>query len=171
MRNEKSRNESFERLIGVSIHLQRDAVNMSQKELADRLSEFGFSIQQSAIAKIEKGTRPLRVSELVGIAHALGIPWQSLMVAGENYGSFAKDPVARLQERINANSLLSEAMMESELRHIKEFLEQYTEILGNTKAAEQLLGRMRLTDPKEIEDAVQEILAMQSSGDNASKDD
>lgn len=143
---------------------------MSQKELADRLSEFGFSIQQSAIAKIEKGTRPLRVSELVAIAHALGIPWQSLMMAGENYGNFAQDPVARLQERIDASSLLSQAMMESEIRHIKEFLKQYTEMLGDTKAAEQLLGRMQLTDPKEIKEAVQEILSTRSDGDNASED-
>lgn len=138
---------------------------MSQKELADRLSEFGFSIQQSAIAKIERGTRPLRVSELVAIAHALGVPWQSLMAAGENYASFARDPVARLQERIDANSLLAETMMDAEIRHIKEFLEQYTELLGNTKAAEQLWGRMKLTDPKDISDAVKEVLALKDGGD------
>lgn len=145
-------------------------VNMSQKELADSSSEFGFSIQQSAIAKIEKSPRPLRVSELVSIAHALGVPLQSLMMSGENYGNFAQGPVARLQERIDANILLFRAMMESEIRHIQEFLEWYTEMLGDTKAAEQLLGRMQLTDPAKIKEAVQEILSTQGGGDNTSKD-
>ena len=43
-------------------------------------------------------------------------------------------------------------------------------MLGDTKAAEQLLGRMQLTDPAKIKEAVQEILSTQGGGDNTSKD-
>lgn len=144
--------------------MQREATGLSQRELAKKLSEFGFNIQQSAIAKIENGTRPLRVSELVAIAHALGVPWQTLVIAGENYASFSRDPVARLQERIDADHLLAEQMMKEEIESIKQFLEGYTDLLGGVKAAQQLWGRIKLTDPKEIADAIAEILDNKTDG-------
>ncbi|MEE8727441.1 MAG: helix-turn-helix transcriptional regulator [Bifidobacterium thermacidophilum] len=156
--SEKWRAESFESLIGTSIHLQRDAVGMSQKELAKKLSEYGFSIQQSAIAKIENGTRPLRVSELVAIAQALGVPWQSLLLAGENYASFAKDPAARLQQIIDGETLMANAMMESEMKRRREFMERYTRTIGSIRAAEQLIGRLKLTSSQDIAKAVAEII-------------
>jgi len=141
---------------------------MSQKELATRLSELGFNIQQSAVAKIENGTRPLRVSELVAIAHALGVPWQTLMMSGENYANYARDPVARLQERVDASNLLAEELMKTEIQKLKEFLEGYTDLLSDVKAAEQLLGRIKLTDPKEIADIVGEILGKENSSAESS---
>ena len=131
---------------------------MSQKELARRLTEYGFGIQQSAIAKIENGTRPLRISEMIAIAQALGIPYQSLLLAHENYANFSEDPVTRLQEIVDSETLMANHELEEEIKHIQEFLDQYTRRVGSIRAAEQMLGRLKITEPEELAKVVGEIL-------------
>jgi transcriptional regulator with XRE-family HTH domain len=47
---------------------------VSQAQLARHLGELGWSVQQSTIAKIERGERPLSLTETFILAHALSVP-------------------------------------------------------------------------------------------------
>lgn len=71
--------------IGSLIKQQREDKGWTQGEYAARLSEDGPTWHQQTILKVEKGTRPLRVTELVRHAEVLGIPAPGLlqMVVGQ----------------------------------------------------------------------------------------
>lgn len=58
----------------------RQAAGMSQAAFADRLSEvLGRAIYPSAITRIEKGDRSVRLDEAVAAARALDVPLGSLV--------------------------------------------------------------------------------------------
>jgi transcriptional regulator with XRE-family HTH domain len=67
-RNEKSVEERF----GAEVAQRRQVMGLSQKALADRLSDYGLRVDASAISRVETGTRALRISEALVIAQALG---------------------------------------------------------------------------------------------------
>lgn len=46
----------------------------TQQQLADAMKNIGFPVDRATIAKIERGSRPLEVSELVAFAAALDVP-------------------------------------------------------------------------------------------------
>lgn len=64
---------SFDELMGANIQRYRTAAGLSQAELAETLSESGEQMHQQTIQKIEKGARPLRLSEALRIAGVLGV--------------------------------------------------------------------------------------------------
>ena len=76
--------ELWERGLGQRIREERQRLGLSQAEVAGRMSERGFGMIQTTIAKIEAGSRPLRVSEFVGIAQALGMTWHSLLATADS---------------------------------------------------------------------------------------
>jgi transcriptional regulator with XRE-family HTH domain len=51
---------------------------ITQEDMVGRLARQGISINQSQIAKIESGQRPVLDYELVAIAKALNVPIQAL---------------------------------------------------------------------------------------------
>ena len=59
--------------IAANLRTYREAGNISQEELAQRMADLGFGFSQATIWKIERGQRPVRASELVALADALGI--------------------------------------------------------------------------------------------------
>ena len=59
--------------IAANLRTYREAGNLSQEELAQRMADLGFGFSQATIWKIERGQRPVRASELVALADALGI--------------------------------------------------------------------------------------------------
>jgi len=64
----------WEQRFGSKTREMRQARNWSQEDLASRLSEVGVEMHQTTVAKLERGARPLRVSEAVAIATAMGEP-------------------------------------------------------------------------------------------------
>jgi transcriptional regulator with XRE-family HTH domain len=59
--------------IAANLRTYREADNVSQDELAQRMADRGFGFSQATIWKIERGQRPVRASELVALAHSLGV--------------------------------------------------------------------------------------------------
>lgn len=96
--------EEIEDRVGAAIRSSRVAGGMSQAELATRLRDVGFAVQQSTIAKIEAGTRPIRVAELRAIAVGLRVPWITLMLQGDdlNEDDASDSEVQRLFEFVEA---------------------------------------------------------------------
>ncbi|MBF6298031.1 helix-turn-helix transcriptional regulator [Nocardia amamiensis] len=66
--------EWFEQVFGGRVRQWRKARSWSQEDLAAKLNDFGFEMHQTTVAKIERGTRPLRVAEAVALAQIFGVP-------------------------------------------------------------------------------------------------
>ena len=66
--------EWWEKMFGQRVREWRKARNWSQEYLAEELNLHGFDMHQTTVAKIERGTRPLRVSEAVAIASIFSVP-------------------------------------------------------------------------------------------------
>jgi transcriptional regulator with XRE-family HTH domain len=103
-----------DRLIGANVQQFRNAKKMSQAQLAEAMSEkTGQQVAQQTILKIEKGTRPLRYSEAVGLAAALDIPLTAL----------APDRlVARERARVDVASLDAAASFANAVQMILEYV-------------------------------------------------
>lgn len=88
--------------IGRRVEGLRKRGRMSQTELATAIG-----VHQQTVAKIEAGTRPLRLAEASAIADAIGVPLQALDVA-ENEG--LQDLLEALREARQARDALSLAL-------------------------------------------------------------
>jgi transcriptional regulator with XRE-family HTH domain len=66
--------EFWEKSFGTKVRQWRQARNWSQEDLADQLRLQGFDMHQTTVAKIERGTRPLRVAEAAAIANIFRVP-------------------------------------------------------------------------------------------------
>lgn len=75
--------DDAERRIGRNLRRIREALELTQQDVAERLREKGHRFHQTQIAKIERGERPLRVNEWLAIAEVLKIDAHELMAAGE----------------------------------------------------------------------------------------
>jgi transcriptional regulator with XRE-family HTH domain len=65
-----------------SLHEERKYRGWSQDELADKLSARGVPMHWTTVAKIEKGTRSVRIDEAAEIAGLLGVSLDSLLGRG-----------------------------------------------------------------------------------------
>jgi transcriptional regulator with XRE-family HTH domain len=74
--------ESFldiDKNVAVNLRMQREVRQISQEELAQRMTDRGFGFSQATIWKIEQGKRPVKISEMVGLGAALGLlSWSTL---------------------------------------------------------------------------------------------
>ena len=59
--------------IAANLRTYREAGNLSQEELAQRMADRGFGFSQATIWKIESGQRPVKASELVALADSLEV--------------------------------------------------------------------------------------------------
>jgi transcriptional regulator with XRE-family HTH domain len=66
--------EHWETDFGRKVRQWRQARNWSQEDLANQLRWQGFDMHQTTVAKIERGTRPLRVAEAAAIATIFRVP-------------------------------------------------------------------------------------------------
>lgn len=82
--------DDVDRAIAENVRLYREAAGVTQRELAARLTSLGWSIDNTAIARIEAGKRALRAGQLVQIARVLDRPVSDFvendMVAAANLG-------------------------------------------------------------------------------------
>jgi transcriptional regulator with XRE-family HTH domain len=63
--------ETFDEAVGKNVAALRQGRGWSQSDLADRVNERGETFRQQTILKIEKGSRPMKLSEALNIAAAL----------------------------------------------------------------------------------------------------
>lgn len=66
--------EYWEKNFGEKVRQWRRERNWSQEDVADKLRKQGFDMHQTTVAKIERGTRPLRVAEAAAIAAIFRVP-------------------------------------------------------------------------------------------------
>ncbi len=65
--------------VAANLRVYRETRGVSQEELAQRMTDRGFGFSQATIWKIEQGKRPVKIGEVVALAHALGlIRWADL---------------------------------------------------------------------------------------------
>lgn len=83
--------ESTDATFAARVKLQRDALKMSQSELAEAVEKYGLSFQSTTIHKIEKGTRRVTIAEAVGLAHALRVSLHELLDRGVDSAFVAKE--------------------------------------------------------------------------------
>jgi transcriptional regulator with XRE-family HTH domain len=69
---------------------EREEREWSQEKLADMLSERGVPMHWTTVAKIEKGTRSVRIDEAAEIAALLGVSLDSLLGRGTDAGADEK---------------------------------------------------------------------------------
>lgn len=60
------------------VRLLREGRGISQKEFGEGLLPYGFGMQQRTVAKLEAGTKPLRLNEIAAIAAYFEVPIESL---------------------------------------------------------------------------------------------
>lgn len=68
---EKMKAEKQDAIVGRNARLARERLSLTQKDVADRLRRFGWEIDPTAVTRIERGTRSIRVSQLYLLARAL----------------------------------------------------------------------------------------------------
>ena len=109
----------------------------SQQELAERMIAGGFAgIIQTTVAKVEAGTRPLRLAEFVGFAHALGMPWQAMLAQQEPLLD-ELDPLADLERRVGAAQVLEDDALEQ----LRKGIESMTSLYAERRAERAALAR------------------------------
>lgn len=67
----QSNDWTAEQRFGAMVLDSRRALGMSQKDLSEHLAEQGLALDNSAISRVEKGTRALRLSEAIAFAKVL----------------------------------------------------------------------------------------------------
>ncbi|MGW6008637.1 helix-turn-helix domain-containing protein [Streptomyces sp. NPDC055210] len=70
-----------ERVIGREMRRLRERLGITQQDVADRMTKNGFRLHQTQIAKMERGERAIRVNEWIGIASALGVTTQEMLIS------------------------------------------------------------------------------------------
>lgn len=71
-----------EHLFGALVRHYREERGWSQRQLALRLADVGWTVpepSQSVVARMEAATRPLRLNEALLVALALGVPLMDLV--------------------------------------------------------------------------------------------
>ena len=94
----------IENRFGETVLEERRIQGISQKVLARELSERGLALDASAISRIEKGTRAIRLSEAALIADLLGFSLSDV-----EHPRDPQDDFARLQKGINTALLEAHA--------------------------------------------------------------
>lgn len=69
--------------VGSAVATYRALEGLSQSDLAKRLQERGIPLAQQTVAKIEAGTRPLKLTEAAEIAEALRVTVPDLLHPGD----------------------------------------------------------------------------------------
>lgn len=79
--------------VGERVMLLRRRRNLSQSELAQRMTELGVSTQNGAVSKIETNLRAPTLLQLLAIARALEVAPEELGVRREDYAeaTFLRD--------------------------------------------------------------------------------
>jgi transcriptional regulator with XRE-family HTH domain len=83
-----------EKVFGGRLRQERDRRGWSQQEMSRRLAELGIRLHSTAITRIERGERSVRLSEAQALADVLEMPLGMLLVSHE------QTEIWEVQERV-----------------------------------------------------------------------
>ena len=127
----QSNDKPIELRFGEAVSEGRRVQRVSQKQLAELLTRGGLPLDASAISRIEKGTRAIRLSEAVAIADVLGFS-----LADVEEGRDPQDDLER--QRKNLDAALDEVHREmmaagDAVAEIVFLVEQHPDLLQSMK--------------------------------------
>lgn len=70
--------QTFNRTFGDRVRDAREALKWSQRKLAEELDKIGVKLDPSAVTRIERGTREVKLREAAAVAAVLKVPIQDL---------------------------------------------------------------------------------------------
>ncbi|MGO3257353.1 MAG: helix-turn-helix domain-containing protein [Glutamicibacter ardleyensis] len=76
----KSKNETIEQTVGAAVTALRTMRGHTQKKFSELLSEHGLNIDSSAVSRLEKGERALKLSEVMIVAEVLDVDLETLVM-------------------------------------------------------------------------------------------
>jgi len=77
---------TIDELVGENLRRAREAVGVSRRDLAQRVTAVGLPLTEADLLGLEAGTTPISVDELVALGLAMGVP-PGLLLAPLNLGS------------------------------------------------------------------------------------
>lgn len=113
---------SMEQQVGIAIRIQRVRSGLSQVELADRLNASGMPLNQTQVAKLETGKRPIRLAELFAIGEVLSIPVNIFLNDGAFLGALSNESHI---EELRADLERYEKKLNYEVSSLVETLERF----------------------------------------------
>jgi transcriptional regulator with XRE-family HTH domain len=136
--------ELLEQHVGQQIRERRQAAKLSQAELASRVTAKGYPVQQSTVAKMELGTRPIRIAELYVFALALEVPWIRFLL---DYAAGAKDEdYQALKTRARELEEQRAALEESTLSSMRDHAERYGRVFVELATVEDEIRKLAAGD-------------------------
>lgn len=87
--------ESFDQRVGAYLRDARVALRLSQREVAEKLSEVGLNIGPTAVTRIEKGSRSVGLEEAVALAEVLDLSLEGIFYAAHDDA----ERFAKMQQR------------------------------------------------------------------------
>lgn len=107
--------EQHEKIIGRKVRQLRAERSWTQADLARRLDELGWPLDQTTISNLELGRRPVRVAEADALAMAFGIPMPALWylpIAGEPWSlTQMRARLQEIEERIAEQEKTTQSMI------------------------------------------------------------
>jgi transcriptional regulator with XRE-family HTH domain len=99
--------ELSEKTFGDDVRRWRRERNWSRENLADEPRSEGIDLDQTSVAKVERGTRPLRVAEAAAIATVFRVPTLAVFLGSPQ--TEALSPINQLNDMIaSAQNLLND---------------------------------------------------------------
>lgn len=138
--------EEWEKNFGDNVRHWRRERNWSQEELADKLRSEGFDLHQTSVAKIERGTRPLRVAEAAAIATIFRVPPLAVFLGSPQ--TEARSPLDQLNDIIASAQNLLGQMKDEMSRSAGRYVDQEAHVL----ALARMLNETALNAEKQIGD-------------------
>ncbi|SES28845.1 Helix-turn-helix domain-containing protein [Lentzea xinjiangensis] len=126
----------IDRNVAVNLRQFREQRGVSQDELAQRMSERGFGFTQATIWKIERGQRPVKISEAVALGKALGL---------SSWTHLTEEPALtrRLSDLQDANRRANEAYTETKAAAARFFEAQVNVVVAVREAQDAGLDTER----------------------------
>lgn len=93
------RESIVEQVVGRRVAALRRARDWSQAELGERLAAFGLPMTQPVVWKLERGQRPLRVSEVDALARIFDLPLVAML---DTTGDMAREETLSERVRLSA---------------------------------------------------------------------
>jgi transcriptional regulator with XRE-family HTH domain len=127
--------EWWEKSFGDKVRQWRRERNWSQEEVADQLRRLGFDMHQTTVAKIERGTRPLRVAEAAAIATIFRVSPLAVFLGPPP--TLTPWPLEKLHDTIASAQNMLEEMKNEMHRSAERYVDQETYVLGLARMLNQ----------------------------------
>jgi transcriptional regulator with XRE-family HTH domain len=127
--------EDWEKSFGDNVRHWRRERNWSQEDLADKLRSEGIDLHQTSVAKIERGTRPLRVAEAAAIATIFRVPPLAVFLGSPQME--ARSPIDQLNDMIASAQNLLNDMKADMSRSAGRYVEQEAHVLALARILNQ----------------------------------